>query len=487
MRTRVIAILVALLCANIRVLSQTENAAFSITGHGLGTTFSTDYQAIGINPANLDIASQFEGRRYALGFSEIGASFYSGILSKTDIRKNLFGGNFDQLSREEKAAYALEFAQENNALDLDIMSTGFSFQTNKAGSFAFSVRDKVDYYSKLGPQVSDLLWLGNTSDYFTQYILSTGDTINGYPNISPDSLALIVQGLNLDNPQSIGEITRGTSIRFSWVREFNLSYGKLLLSTEDFKIFGGVGLKLLVGQGYMEIQNDNGKAEGFSSLSPIFDIDYSEISENNPSALPDDKKLKPVGLGYGFDLGATVVVKDKLYFSAAVTDIGSMTWDGNVYSLKDVVLSNYISSGIENLQLTEQLEALNGGDGLVEWEGEGSITTKLPAMMRGGVSFIFNNKFKAGVDIVNSLNNEVGSLEKANIAFGGEFSPLKWLHFSAGYMTGGNYVRKIPAGIRFTPGNGKYEIGFASRDLITFFTDNQPTVSLAMGFLRFRF
>jgi hypothetical protein len=486
MRNQVLGTL-ALLIMTIAMTAQTENSAFSITGHGLGTTFSTDYQAIGINPANIDIPSQFEGRRYALGFCEIGASFYSGILSKKDVRKNLFGGDFDQLTQDEKRGYAIDFAEENNSLDFDIMTTGFSIQTNKAGSFAFSIRDRVDYYSKLGPRVADLLWLGNTSDYFTEYVLSSGDTINAYPNISPDSLALIVEGLNLDNPLSIGELTRGTSLRFSWVREFNLSYGKKLFSTEDISVYGGVGLKLLVGQGYMELENENGAVTGFSALSPIFDIDYSEISEDNPSALPDDKKLKPVGLGFGFDLGATVVVKEKLYLSASVTDIGSMTWDGNVYALKDVDLTNYTSQGIENLELLEQFDALNGGDGLVEWQGQASTTTKLPAMMRGGASFIFNEKLKAGVDIVNSLNNEVGSLEKANVAIGGEFSPFKWLHLSAGYMTGGNYLRKIPAGIRFTPGNGKYEVGFASRDLITFFTDNQPTVSIAMGFLRFRF
>ncbi|MFY7706804.1 MAG: DUF5723 family protein [Flavobacteriales bacterium] len=486
MRIRVL-IVAAVLLTQSALYSQTENAAFSITGHGLGTTFSTDYQAIGINPANIDIPSQFEGRRYAMGFTEIGASFFSGILSKSEVRKNLFGGDFDQLSREEKIGYALDFAEENNSFDLDVMTTGFSFQTNKAGSFAFSVRDRIDYYSKLGPRVSDLLWLGNTSDYFTEYVLSSGDTINAYPNISPDSLALIVEGLNFDNPLSIGELSRGTSFRFSWIREFNLSYGKRLFSTENVSVYGGVGVKLLVGQGYMELQNDNGVAEGFSALSPLFDIDYSGIAENNPSTLPDDKKLKPVGMGFGLDLGATVVVKEKLYLSASVTDLGSMTWDGNVYAVKDVNLTNYTSQGIENLELLEQFEALNGGDGLVEWQGQGSVTTKLPAMMRGGVSFIFNEKLRAGVDIVNSLNSEVGSLEKANIAFGGEFSPVKWMHLSAGYITGGNYLRKIPAGIRFTPGNGKYEVGFASRDLITFFTDNQPTVSIAMGFLRFRF
>lgn len=469
------------------VFSQTENSAFTLTGHGQATTFSTDYQALGLNPANIDIPSIYQGRRVAFGFSEIGASVFSGMLSKDEVRKNIFGGDFQDLSRDEKIQYAVDFAQANNSADIDVMVTGFSIQTEKAGSFAFSVRDKVDYYSKLGPRVSELLWLGNTSSYFTDFVLSTGDTIAAYQNMSPDSLALVVEGLNQNQPLSLGQFARGTNFRFSWVREFNLGYSKRLLKTEDMAIYVGVGGKLLLGQGYMELNADENGADAFSSLSPVFGVEYGEISANNPSALPSGTgQLKPVGMGFGLDFGATVVFKEKMFFSAAVTDIGSMTWDGNVYGLKDVNLTNYTSAGLDNLQLIDQIDALNGADGLVEWQGRSSLTTKLPAIMRFGAGVRWNEKFMGGIDVVQSLNDEVGALERANIAVGAEFSPVKWLHLSAGYMTGGNYDVKIPAGIRFTFKDGGYEFGFASRDMITFFTEKQPTASIALGFFRFR-
>jgi hypothetical protein len=478
----------ALFALVLGMTAQSEQSAFSITGHGVATPFATDYQAIGINPANLDFGTGYEGKRFTMGFAEFGVSVYSGMLSKPDVRKNLFGGTFQDLSQQEQLQYAYDFANTNNAADIDIMWTGFSMNTEKLGSYAFSVRDKVDYYSHFGDQVAKLLWLGYTSPYFTDYVLSTGDTIPAYQNMSADSLALIIEGLNELNPQSISQLAQGTHFRMSWVREFNFAYGKRIINGESFSLNVGVGLKYLVGQGYLQLDAEDGKAEAFSSLSPIFDIDYSGIVDGNPSALPSDsKKLLPVGHGFGFDLGVSALIKNKLILSAAVTDIGTMTWDGNVYSLKDVNLTNFTTSGLDNLSLYDQLDQLNGSDGIVEWQGSQSLETKLAATMRAGAGLMLNDMLKFGVDFVAPLNDEVGSIENASIAVGGEFSPVKWVHLSVGLMNGGNYDTKIPAGVRFTLGKGTYEFGVASRDLVTFFTEEQPTVSAAAGFLRFRF
>jgi hypothetical protein len=244
----------------------------------------------------------------------------------------------------------------------------------------------------------------------------------------------------------------------------------------------------LLGQGYLQLDAEDGKAEAFSSLSPIFNIDYSSVVNGNPTALPSDaSKLMPVGHGFGFDFGVSALIKEKLILSAAVTDIGSMKWDGNVYSLNDVNLTNFNTSGLDNLNFYDQLEQLNGSDGIVEWQGSKSLETKLAATMRAGAGLMLNDMLKFGVDFVAPLNDEVGSIENASIAVGGEFSPVKWFHLSLGVMNGGNYDTKIPAGVRFTVGKGTYEFGAATRDLVTFFTEEQPTVSAAAGFMRFRF
>ena len=49
------------------------------------------------------------------------------------------------------------------------------------------------------------------------------------------------------------------------------------------------------------------------------------------------------------------------------------------------------------------------------------------------------------------------------------------------------YQVSIPVGLTFIAGNGTWEGGIASRDAVTFFTQNGPTLSFSTGFLRFRF
>ncbi len=475
-------------CILQQLRSQNEFSSFNLTGHGQVTTWSTDYQSVGINPANLDIPSRHEGKRYAVGFGEFGVSVFSGALSKDEVRKNIRRDDFQDLTLEQKLFYANEFSTNANSADLDVLGVGYSMRTNKLGSFGFAMRDRADFYSQFSPKLSELLWMGYNSSYFTDWILSTGDTIPFNPSISPDSLALVIKGINDLNASSLSEILTGSTLRFSWVREFNLSYGKMLYSNENLRVFGGVGAKYLVGQGYMQISTEGGNVSSFSALSPLFSIDYSQISQGNPSSLPDDApSLTPVGRGWGFDFGATVIIKDKLMISAALNDVGSMTWDGNVYSLQDIDFVESISQGIGSLDLLDQVETLNGNDGLVNWQGQEKLTVALPAMYRAGISYQFHEKIRAGVDIMNSLNNQVGSLEKAFISVGTEIRPVSWLILSAGYATGGNYESKVPAGITFCIRDGGYELGVASRDMITFFTRNQPTLSMAFGFLRFRF
>ncbi|HXA01022.1 MAG TPA: hypothetical protein VNW99_03485, partial [Cytophagaceae bacterium] len=72
---------------------------------------------------------------------------------------------------------------------------------------------------------------------------------------------------------------------------------------------------------------------------------------------------------------------------------------------------------------------------------------------------------------------------------GGDFKPFRWLKLSGGMTHGGNYGSRlnIPLGLTFIAGeNGTWEVGFASRDAVTWFRNNGPALSFAMGFLRFR-
>ena len=482
-----------LICtAAVAANAQTEGSSFTLTGMGVATPFAMDYQCLGINPGNLDVQSKYD-KMITMGMFEGGVSLYSAALTKEELRQNIFQEDIETLSRDDQRYYAAEFANSANAVDVDFSPFGMSVRTSKLGTFAFKTRDRANLFYELGPQISEIVWLGNTASYFDSLVVVTNgikDTIANSPNLDEATLNTVVSGYTpLDSAANMTTLLQGTKFRMSWVREFNLGWGKKLWSNDNLAIHAGLGVKMMIGQGLLAIDARDGSAEVFSALSPVFDIDYGDIAQDNPSALPSDaRSLQPVGFGVGFDLGATVVIKEKFTVSAAVNDIGSMKWDGNVYTLKETKLTTFSNEGLESVNFMDQISALNGGDALLEWQGTGGITTKLPTTLRLGAGFQNFPSYKFGIDIVAPLNDDVASMEKAVIAVGGEFSPMKWIHLQAGYVTGGNYDTKVPVGIYFTVGErGGYEFGVSSRDVITFFSKNQPTISMAFGFLRFRF
>lgn len=474
-------------------IAQNEGSAFTLTGMGVSTPFATDYQALGINPANLDLLPRYEDKMVTMGIAEFGFSFYSEVLTKPELKQNLFQEDIKDFSKEQQKAYAIEFANSNNAMDFDIMTFGLSIRTNKLGTFAFSSRDRMNFYSKFGQQVSDIMWLGYQADYFDSLVVDMGngnlDTIPNTDDIDQATLDKVQQGItSLQNAQNLSQILQGTKLGFSWFREFNLGWGKKLLTTENLEVHGGLGVKFIVGQGMLELNAENGQATAFSALSPVFQVEYGSIAEENPSAYDSTAgNLKPVGYGYGIDLGGTIVYKENFLFNVAINDIGKITWDGNLYRLKDVAITNFKSPGLESVDILSQLDALNGGDGLLEWQGETKRVTSLPSTIRIGAGYDNRKSIRVGADVIMPMSEELGNIQNAAISVGGEFSPMPWVHLQAGFTQGGNYGMKIPVGVYFTIGAGTYEIGIASRDFVTFFRDNDPTISMTTGFLRFRF
>jgi hypothetical protein len=477
----------------IQTKAQNEGSAFTLTGMGVTTPFATDYQALGINPANLDLAPRYEDKMVTLGFAEFGFSFYSEVLTKPELRQNIFQEDIKAFTKEQQKQYAIEFANSDNAMDFDMMGFGISVRTNKLGTFAFNTRDRVNLYSRLGQQISDIMWLGYEADYFDSLIVDLGngnlDTIPNTGDIDQQTLDNVQQGItSLQNAKSLSQMLQGTKFGFGWYREFSLGWGKKLFSTENIEVHGGLGVKFIVGQGMLELNGEGGQATAFSAMSPIFNIDYGSIADENPSALDStSRKLKPVGYGYGVDLGGTIVYKEKFLFNVALNDIGQITWDGNLYKLKDVSITNFKNPGLESVDFLSQIDQLNGGDGLLEWQGEQKRVTKLPSTMRIGFGFDNRKSLRVGADVIMPMSDNLGNLETAAISVGGEYSPMPWVHLQIGYTQGGNYGIKIPVGVYFTIGQGTYEIGAASRDLVTFFRDNEPTISMTTGFLRFRF
>ncbi|MBY0427088.1 MAG: hypothetical protein K2Q22_15745 [Cytophagales bacterium] len=479
---------------------QAENSSFNLTGRaGAATAFAKDYQSIGINPANLGFLSEYEGKKVTFGLGEGGMSFYSSALNTSQLTGSLLDFGATKFTYKEKQEAAKLFANKPISFNIDYMLVGVSVQIDKIGGFAFNVRDKLQIYASFSERAADLLFMGRAStqnfDVLSYSSLNTYQLNVTFPNRPPsngysnDTLNRIVSGTSTA-PGTISQALNGSKINAQWTREFNLAYGNRILKLDAFEIYGGVGLRYILGYASVNLEAKNNTfIDSYASFSPGMDIKIGKAGEANPSAISGGF-FTPSGQGFGADLGLTLKYEG-LTVGASLVNIGSMTWNGNVYLPKDTILKSMSGIGIQNYNLLNQTDQFTSDqEGSIKWRGSSSKTLALPSIFRAGVNYRLKNILDVGADVILPLNKVTGSLASVQYNFGADIKVTKWFRVSTGFSTGGNTIGKynVPLGILFVVGmNGFYEFGFATRDITTFILQNNPNVSLTSGFLRFRF
>lgn len=488
-------LLVVLSVFSIYLQAQQEFSSFCNTGHGGATTFATDYQAVGINPANLGWAWKFSDKKVALGFSEFTGSVYSEALKKDELRDMVSGmitGNSQNFTYDQKIAAASNFAQAGFTINADLGSVGAALTTKHAGGFGFRINDHYQFTSVLGQTAADLIFLGKTSSVFDMLTiqLSNGTTqqIANHANLSPDTANMVLSGYTTA-PKLLSKILDGTNITMMYTRDYNFSYGRRIFGDSLFALSGGIGIKYIQGISLLNIKSEGGQLTGYSSMSPAFGINYGAAAAQANQVKGGGFPPKSVGDGFGFDFGVNAIIKNKLKIGAALINVGSITWTGNVYSIKDTLVFSTKNAGMQNYNLVSQLKNMFGDSGgIFKVTGQKSMTTQLPGMMRAGASLMLGKIAEVGIDCIIPTNNTVpGTITNPIIGVGGDLMPLPWLKLQGGFITGGNYKYQIPVGIMFIARGGAYEAGIASRDAITFFLQKGPTMSLSTGFIRMRF
>ena len=468
---------------SIQLSAQIEGAAFTETGRGAATAFVTDYQALGVNPANLGFGNEFN-KKFTLGFFQVGASNYGEGLTKSQLNSVVFDPDAS-LTLDEKLDAAERF--DNTVLSLDISTTilGFAVNTEKFGSFAFSWNARANHYSRFNAEAAGHLFSGYVDPYFNEWHLQDGSVVNnGGPNSNLiDSTEF---GLSTD-PKFAGELYDGMVIRDLSYVEYSVGWGKELYSTDKLSIYGGVGLKYLQGLYVLDITlEDERVKQAYTASSPALGIDYGDGMEDSPSFVTGTG-YTPVGDGFGFDLGLAVELNDKFRFSASVTDIGSITFDGNVYETQDTIVSDIDNTGISTYNIFTEFDAFSGEDGLFDWEGVEEKKVTLPTKARFGAAYFLNEKFRLGLDVVLPLNDTPGNIENPAFAAGADYLLADFFRISAGFAGGDNFDFRIPFGLNFVLYDGSWELGVSTRDILYFVRDDRPNISVAAGFMRFRF
>ncbi|MDZ7743104.1 MAG: DUF5723 family protein [Bacteroidota bacterium] len=462
--------------AIIHVNAQLEYSAFTQSGSAYSVSSATDYQCLGINPANLGWKRNLHS--WNLGFAEAGLMVYSEPLSKEQINKDLFGSGSKKLgSYEDNPEQRMEavdkFTDARLLANASIMLFGISYQDEKFGGIAFALRTRLHWNNKLNETAARFLFLGYNDDaYFEKKQDEEG----------PYGEAI--------NPEPSSKLYYPSLLEHIWYNEYLLAYGRTLVDNENFKLYGGLALKYLQGYGavYVNVDSEN-QAEGYQALSPFYEVNYGD--NETPSQVEGDG-LKTVGSGFGFDFGFTFFLQNKLKFAIAVNDIGSIMWDGNVYKGHNPDIEEIRSSGLGSYNIFgEAGEVISDNTNVGEWEGLNELKISLPTNLRAGASYRFDEQWEAGADFYYALKPDVpGAYHEPVFGLGTRYDPAKWVQLSLGFVSGGQFGWGLPFGATFRPfnnNNTSWEVGFAFRDVSSLFKDTDPMISYCMGLLRFSF
>jgi hypothetical protein len=450
----------SLLGTTLSLQAQNELSNFTATGRGgVATTFATDYQAIGVNPANLGRPG---GARIAFTIGEVGAGIGSRSLTRDQLRKFIYNTN-DELMPAEKQELARGFTSDN-ALNLsaDATTLGLAVQIPAIGGIAISNRLRSVGHVELNKNAAELLFLGKDAPI--------------YASASASNIPLVSEALD------------GSQLQFTALNEFNIAWGRRLVDLPLFQLSAGAGYRYIQGVGIIDVRVKPGDLQAYSSLSAVFDINYGNLTSN-----PDfnfearTNGLQPVGKGNGFDLGVSAEAGKALRLGMAVTDIGSMTWEGNLLTATDQKLKRLKSAGVGSYDFFKEAAEIfaSGTDSLFQYQTGQNRKANLPTKLRAGAGFRISEFFETGLDVTLPLNTVAGNLTSPFVGAGLDYKPLSWLRLSSGVSGGAGYGVGIPLGI--TVSTSIYEGGISTRDITGLLADKNPYISVAAGFLRFKF
>ncbi len=457
-----IAICAALTLISGRIAAQSEETSFSSTGRGgTATSFVTDYQAIGINPANLGFDTKFG---FAIGVGEFGYALYSDALVRDDVRGILWNSS-DTITPEEQETLAREFLDAGITMNVDAMPVGFSVRIPKLGTLGFAIKGNMSYYTRFAGQAANIVWEGYNYTEYIDTVIWDGSTFYGVAY----------------EPLSLGELFEDTEIRLNISTEFNFAYGrKIFGDTDGLSMYGGVGYKYILGLAYLDLNANTGAFSGTAALG----LDLLELEPGETLTDITTSPYEPVGTGHGFDLGLSMKLKDVLTVGAALVDIGQVTYTANTLIINDFVLDTIRFSGMTTTDPLQLVSDILDGENLIEYNPGSTFSVALPTKLRLGGSLKVSDFLDLGADFILPMNQVAGNYVSPVFGVGAELKVLKVLHLSTGISAGGGYAYNIPGGIGIDL--GLWEAGIATRDMMTWFGEASPTVSFAMGFFRFK-
>ena len=453
--------------------------------YGTGATpmaLSSDYRSLGWNPAHITLSPLLKDNwKNAAGGLEFGARISSNALDRTDLWAGFFdreNTGFDLESAEWQDWKAL-LANEDIALNVDITTAATAKRWKKWG-VAYSTRQHFQAEMLLDVSSVELLLEGPLR-WFELLITNHGDTVENYGGLTAGDLNNIASGIDLNGDAILSNLLSESELGFSWHRAHTVG-----LSNEwqlkRFTLHTGVSGRLLLGNGYFQLSQQNGELDAFGAFSNGFNVPSLAIP--NPTNLNQAiRNWGPVGQGWGADIGAALEWGEKLWATAAITDIGFMDWRGERYSIGSISLGNSNAPddpGQNWIDVTTS--ALDPSTWFSSSVSETRRISNGPSFHIGGGIQLFD-----GVTIAADAsfdNPELLGNSGTRLGLSFVLRPLPFLRIDGGLSKWGNETIRFPLGLIFVTGKKGFECGIQATDVQGAWEASQPEIGLRACFMR---
>lgn len=428
---------------------------------GASTAILRNWEAIGINPANLGWKENY---LFSAGIFNFGISAGSKALDAEQLRHALQNPE-DTFTTADKQKYAAIFTTPDGLnLQGNVTYGAISFATPKLGGIAVNLRDRAYAHIGLNHNAADILFNGQHAALFQDSTTYT---------------------------KSIGEILDSTNVSFMAYRELNIAYGRKLLGfgedaedgEKESALYGGVGFKMIWGMAHCDARAENKVLNGHASISTAYGVNYGAVQNFNPQQT--DQLFNSVGSGMGIDAGLSLMLKQKFRFGLAITDIGSIKWGNNLLIATDTTMTplDTTNNGINSFNLASQGEFAFANNGIFNYGPGPDYKTSLPTRFRLGAG-VKLERLEIAADAVFPVNDQSVNLSAPYFALGAEYNFLGYVKLSAGVSGNADWGLSVPVGVNVGIG-GVVETGVATGDLLSLFGSSEnPNLSVGFFVLR---
>ena len=325
-----------------------QQAGVDLLGSPIPGITAIGHHAIGVNPSLLATKRPFDvkdrkvdmpdslnrrGRRDFRRSQRLRffSGFEGGLVAETPL---LDGTSLVQWAEgdkswtlDERRDVAQRLSTAPTRANAELRWVGWS-RHGRRGGWAWTIEDR--YSASVNPSnaLAEFVMLGPASSLFDQVILTDGSII-GVDTLTDAQFDMVESGIRNDGALLAMELLDGSTFGVQHVRSYGVGFGVKLVDTKAMVLAAGVSARYLRGTGYYEVNAEERWA--YAAFNRGFGAELVAPDATLGSA------LRPAGFGLALDLSARIEVANLWFASIAVTDIGSMDWQGERYSLNNPV------------------------------------------------------------------------------------------------------------------------------------------------------